>query len=133
MNKFLTYLIIVTMYIITTDAFAGNNIVNPKTVLNCYTKLLGHENEGVVKSTIQNIMKLKTVYPDLNYSKVIHKMEELSIKSESKKIRYNAYMAVNFFKYPKQLEWNLPKSYEELDKFLNNCEFNFEKPVAQTN
>ncbi len=121
------------MYIITTDVFAGSDVQNPKTILKCYEKLLNHENEGVVKSTIQNIMKLKTVYSNLNYSKVMKKLGELSIQSKSKKIRYNAYIAINFLKYPDQLEWNLPETYEELDDFFSNYEIKFDTPVAQTN
>jgi len=133
MNKILTYLIAVSIYVITADAFAGNDLKNPNAILKRYEQLLSHENEGVVKSSIQNIMKLQTVYSELNYSKVIQKIEELSIKSESKKIRYNAYIAVNFLKYPNQLEWNLPDTYQELDEFFINYEINFDKPIAQTN
>jgi hypothetical protein len=121
------------MYIITADAFAGNKNPDPNSVLYRYEKALNYENQGVVKSSIQNIIKLKTVYPELKYSKVIKKMEELSVKSDSKTIRFTAYMAVNFLKYPEQLEWNLPQSYEKLDTFLTNCEINFDKPIAQTN
>ena len=115
------------MYVITTDVFAKVNVKDPNTILRCYEQLLSHQNEGVVKSTIQNIMKLKTVYPELNYSKPIKIIEKLSVKSESKAIRFNAFVAVNYFKYPKQLEWNLPYNYKELDEFFYNNEINFKK------
>lgn len=133
MNKVLLYVIVVSMFVITADAFARNGSLKPEKVLNCYEKSLDHENQGIVASTILNIMKLKTVYPELNYSKTIKKIEELSLKSKSKKIRFSAYIAVNFLKYPNQLEWKLPESYKELDAFFNNCEINFDKPIAQTN
>lgn len=132
-NKTLTYLIIVTMYVITADAFAACNVQNPKTVLKCYEKSLDHENQGIVISVIQNIMKLKTVCPELKYSNVIDKLEKLALKSESKLVRYNAYMAFNFLKYPDQLQWDLPDSYEELDDFFQKYEIFFDKPIAQTN
>ncbi|MBN1406196.1 MAG: hypothetical protein JW956_00320 [Calditrichaceae bacterium] len=132
MNKILTYLITASIYLITADAFAGNDTLNPKTILSVYENSLNHENEGVVKSAIQNIMKLQTVYPELNYSKVIKRLEYLATKSDSKKIRFNAYIAVNIFKYPTQLDWNLPNSYEGMDEFFSNYEINFDKPIAQT-
>lgn len=133
MNKILTYLIIVSMHLITANVFASSDVQNPKTIMNCYENSSNHENEWVVKSTIQNIMKLNTVYSELNYSKALKKLQELSVKSESKKLRYNAYIAINFLKYPDQLKWNLPDTYEELDDFLSNYEIKLDTPIAQSN
>lgn len=133
MNRIFTYLIVITMFVMTADAFAKINIKNPETILKCYEKSLTDENEGVVKSVILNIMKMKTVYPELEYSKIIKKLEKLSCESQFEQIRYKAYMAVNFLKYPEQLKWNLPARYEDLDDFFQNYKIVFDSPVAQTN
>ena len=132
-NKLFTYLIIVSMYFITADAFAQWNEKSVKKALKCYEENLTHKNYGIVKSSIQNIMKLKVVYPEMKFSKAIKKLEKLSFGAESKIVRYNAYVAANYLYYPEQFQWDLPDSYEELDSFFQNYEFIFDKHIAQTN
>ena len=131
MNKVLTYLIIVSMYLVTADAFAQRTEESLQKALKHYEENLTHDNEGVVKSSIQNIMRMKVNYPQINYSNVCSKLENISFESESKLVRYMAYVAVDIIKYPEQFLWDLPDNYEESNEFFQNYEFIFDKPIAQ--
>lgn len=131
MSKIITYLIIVTMYVITADAFAQRTEKTINKALKHYEENLTNDNEGVVKSSIQNIMRLKVAYPEIDYSDVRKKLEDLSFESESKIVRYMAYVAVDIIKYPEQFQYDSSISYDELDEFFHNYQFMFDKPVAQ--
>ena len=119
------------MYIVTADAFAQRTEESLKKALKHYEENLIHDNEGVVKSSILNIMRMKVTYPQINYSNVCSKLENISFESESKLVRYMAYVAVDIIKYPEQFLWDLPDNYEESDEFFQNYEFIFDKPIAQ--
>ena len=76
-------------------------------------------------------MRLKVAYPDINCSKVCKKLEDLSFESESKLVRYMAYVAVDLIKYPEQFKCDSPTNYDDLDEYFTKYEFMFDKPVAQ--
>jgi hypothetical protein len=119
------------MYVVTADAFAYHSEENIKKALKHYAENLNHENEGVVKSSIQNIMRLKVAYPEMNYSKICKKLEDLSFESESKLVRYMAYVTVDLIKYPEQFHCDSSTNYDDLEEYFQNYEFMFDKPVAQ--
>lgn len=131
MNKLFTYLLVVTMFIAASDAFAQWSDKTVKKALKCYETNLKHENYGVVKSSISNILKIKVIYPERNSSKIVEKLEKLSFESKSGSVRYDAYVAANFLKYPEQFNWDLPDKYEELDNFFQSIKFEFDEQIAK--
>lgn len=119
------------MFFATADAFARWDKKHVEDALKSYEKSLDHDNEGVVMSTIRNIMKLKVMYPDMDFSKALDKLEKLSLESENKVIRYNAYAATNLLNYPDQLKWQIPEKYEDLEVFFENLNYIFDEQIAQ--
>ena len=133
MNKILTYVIVISMYIITADTFAQHSEESISQALKYYKDNLTNENIGVVKSSIQNIMRLKVAYPEYDYSNVCKKLKDLSNRADSKLIRDMAYIAADLINHPDQFNWNLSKDYDELEDFFLNYEFRFDEFIAQSN
>jgi hypothetical protein len=132
-KRYINFLIIMTMFFATTDVFAKWDQKDLKKALKCYEKTLSHDNEGLVISSIRNIMKLMVTYPQLDFSDAKKKLDKLSLESESKTIRYNAYVATNLLNYPDQLKWNIPEKYEDLEFFFENLNYIFDEQIAQAN
>jgi hypothetical protein len=116
---------------VTADAFAQRSEESITKALKHYKENLTHENVGVVKSSIQNIMRLKVAYPEMDYSKVSKKLEVLSFEADSKLIRDMAYVAADLIKHPDQFQWDLPESYDELKDFFYKYEVRFDERIAQ--
>ncbi|MEJ2054934.1 MAG: hypothetical protein P8X42_13515 [Calditrichaceae bacterium] len=78
MKRYINFLIIMTMFFATTDVFAKWDQKDLKKALKCYEKTLSHDNEGLVISSIRNIMKLMVTYPQLDFSDAKKKLDKLS-------------------------------------------------------
>jgi len=63
-----------------------------------YLKALSSDNTGVVESAIINVVRLKMVYTERDYSKIIMKLEWLSQENSDQNIRRDALMAFNILK-----------------------------------
>jgi len=81
---------------------------------------LHHTNNGVILSTIQNIMLLKQLYPKKDYSQIIKKLDDLSLKSPNKLIRLNAFLASNYLKYSEFANWTKDHEYNHVIKIFNS-------------
>jgi hypothetical protein len=84
-----------------------------------YFMCLNHPNYGVVESAVINIMKLKFVQPDRDYSKCLRKLEQLSKSGATKAIRIKAYVAVNYLKHPERFNWFKSGKYQEISEFFD--------------
>jgi len=84
-----------------------------------YFMCLNHSNSGVIESAIVNIMKLKFFNPDIDYTKCIYKLEQLSKSGQTKFIRVKAYVAANYLKHPERFNWFKSGLYQEISTFFD--------------
>jgi hypothetical protein len=64
--------------------------------LEYYMISLTYENEGVIQSAIENIMKIKCHYSELNYNKVLFKLQQLAENAKSNDTRTMAFICGNY-------------------------------------
>lgn len=131
MKKSFTLFAVVTFFALTLNGFAQWDAQKVEKAYQSYLQSLNHPNNGVVESAIINIMKLKLVYPDLDYAKLTKKLETLAFEGDNKSIRYKAYIAANFLKHPARFDWIKPGTYEELNQFFTEYETKLEKQLSR--
>ncbi|MBX3006467.1 MAG: hypothetical protein KF816_00430 [Melioribacteraceae bacterium] len=61
---------------------------------------LNSENKGVVEASILILMSAKKYYPELNLTKAVNKISELSQESKNLTIRYKAQLALMYVNFP---------------------------------
>lgn len=76
-------------------------------------------NEGVMESAIFNIIKLKLVYPYLDYTKLAVALDSIAENSGNKVIQRKAYLASMYVKYPERFNWITNKTYVENNAFFD--------------
>ena len=64
--------------------------------LEFYMISLNYENDGVVKSAIENIMKIKCHHSELNYGEVLSKLQQLAENAKSNDTRTMAFICSNY-------------------------------------
>ncbi len=104
--------------------FAANNIwaQSAKTLessLPNYYKALNSGNDGMIESAIENLVKLKIMAPDLDYSKAAEKLEQLTEDGETDQIQYKAFIASLYLQHPERFNW---LSSEDTNKKLQMAE-----------
>ena len=70
-----------------------------------YLQGLNHYNAAIAESAIYNVMLLKRYYPDLDFSKISIKLDDLAVNGQNKSIRIKAFIATNYIKNPEQYNW----------------------------
>jgi len=78
-----------------------------------YYKALNSDNHGMVESAIENLVKLKLFAPDLDYSKVAGKLDQLTEDGQTIQIKYKAFVANLYLESPEKFNWI---SSEDKDK-----------------
>lgn len=63
-----------------------------------YLNGLQHNNDGVVESSIVNLIKMKYYYPQLDYEKIVVCLEKLETSGHTKRIRDIAHVAKTYIK-----------------------------------
>jgi len=81
-----------------------------------YLMSLDHECRGVVESSIIYAAKMQFEYPELDYSKIIEKLDYLSLYDDSSALRIKAFIASSCLKNPDDFKWVENASFEELDR-----------------
>ena len=84
------------------NVFANNNSFPVEKVANNYLHLMDSEMSTVVESAVFNVMALKQRYPESDYSTVISKLANLSLRSDKPSVKYKAFLALNYFNH---MEW----------------------------
>ena len=118
MKTFTTFLTAITVLVFCVDVFANEVDQKIEKAKKAYGECLNTNVNGVIESTIINVMKMKAVYPDYNYSSLAKKLEKLSFDGPTQIIRYKAYIAANYLKHPERFSWIKADSYEEMTKFF---------------
>ena len=78
-----------------------------------YYKALTSDNHGMVESAIENLVKLKLFAPDLDFSKVAEKLDQLTEDGQTIQIKYKAFVANLYLESPEKFNW---LSSEDKDK-----------------
>ena len=118
MKRYTATIICVVMLSVVTSAFSKEY---PKTVQHAcknYLFALRMDNEGVVESTIFNIMKLKLVYPDLEYDQLAAVLDSIAQNSDKKELRQKAYLACMFLRHPEHFNWITKGTYDQNNAFF---------------
>jgi len=83
-----------------------------------YLKALGSKNTGLVESAIINVMKLKTAYPEKDYSRIMEVLDQLSRSASIRAIRYEAFVALNYLEHPERFNWIRTNDEQQFDEQL---------------
>ena len=83
-----------------------------------YLQGLKKNNLGVVESSIINLMKLRRVYPEGDYTEIISELETLQANGKTKSIRFMAYIAHNYFQSPERFSWLTQTDLTHMDSTL---------------
>ena len=89
---------IVCLVISTSTSFAQMSERVGDKAIKHYLISLGYSNPGVVQSAIENIMIFNLNYPDGDYSKIIQKLEEMTLGITQKSQGVNACVLAGYLK-----------------------------------
>ena len=79
---------------------------------------LNYDNDGLVESTICNVLKFKYQYPEADMSNIEATLDKISKKSNNKKIRAKATLVLKIMKNPEMLTEIGKNFFYEMDQFL---------------
>lgn len=98
-------IILNVLFILSINTAWGQSLNRLQASLPNYYNALNSENEGAIISAIENLVKLKIFAPDLDYSEVSEKLNELTEESENNEIKYKAFIAHLFLQNPERFYW----------------------------
>jgi len=84
-----------------------------------YYKALNSDNHGMVESAIENLVKLKVQSPDLDFSKVIKKLDQLTEDGQTIQIKYKAFVANLYLESPEKFNWITSEDKEKQVKLFD--------------
>lgn len=87
--------------------------------LKYYTHSLDYENTGIVESAIINIMKIKCYHPGIDYSNVIHKLQQLVKNGKTNNIKAMAFLCRNYLAIEGLSPELLKLNKEEAGQFIS--------------
>ena len=132
MKKYFAVSTAVMFLILTNSVLAQSPVNKIDRALLAYEQALDHTNNGVVESAIINIMKLKLIYPNQDYSGLTKKLNKLCFKNRTKTVRYKAYIAANYLQHPERFAWLQSQCANNLNDFFSRYEACLEKQVKRT-
>ncbi len=80
---------------------------------------LNYDNDGLVESTICNVLKFKYQYPETDMSGIEETLNKISRKSNNKKIQAKATLVIKIMKNPEMLSEIGKNFFYEMDQFLD--------------
>ena len=97
----LVYVLILSFNVVAQNKEMQDNPAKPgrdlcEKALKYYVHSLDHHNSGVVESAIMHIMSIKCYYPQINYTKVIYKLQQLVEDGDTGNIRAMAFICCNY-------------------------------------
>lgn len=113
MTKYSTLLTALMVMVLSMDCFAGPQSPKAAELTERYLSGLNHFNQGVVESAVINVMKMKVYYPNEDYSKIIKKLNQLTVEGLTKQIRIRAYVVNSYLNHPERFNWFTPSTEEE--------------------
>lgn len=91
--------------------------------LTAFQRGLNHPVPAIVESAMFNLLVLKIDYPELEYKKILKKLDVLSLNGKTSVIRYKAHLTAEFIKNPSLLaevetsDFNKYMDVEKADQF----------------
>ncbi len=80
---------------------------------------LNYDNNGLVESTICNVLKFKYQYPEADMSDIEETLNKISRESNNKKIQAKATLVIKIMNNPEMLSEIGKKFFYEMDQFLD--------------
>jgi hypothetical protein len=109
--KKITYtllLALLTLTVFSGSSFAEEKKAPKKTVVQrafeVFPKSLDSDYQGIVESTIYNVILLKKYYPNENYSSFVKKLNEIAEESTDPSIRYKAHLASTYLTFSDMIQ-----------------------------
>ena len=102
--------------ILSVNGYAKHTEKAAEQIAQRYLMSLDHECRGVVESSIVYAAKMQFEYPELDYSKIIEKLDYLAINDKNNALRIKAFIASSCLKKPEEFKWVENASFEELDR-----------------
>lgn len=84
---------------------------------------LNHQFPAIVESSMFNLLVLKIDYPDMDFTKVLKKLDDLQLYGKTSVVRYKAHVTTEFIKNPSMFldvdpsEFNQYMDVEKADHF----------------
>ena len=84
-----------------------------------YELCLKHENDGVVESSLVNVIKFKYRRPDADYDCIMKQLKQLSQNHENKRISQKAELVLQILQNSELVMAIGDNFYADIDQFLN--------------
>ena len=65
---------------------------------------LSSDVSGVVESSLFNSVNFKAAYPNFTSANVVEKLKRIAVEGDSHSLRYRAYLALSYYRYPDQFD-----------------------------
>ena len=111
--KTLTIITLTIILLLSINSGIAQSYKVAKAAVPNYYKALNSDNHGMIESAIENLVKLKLFAPDLDYSKVAEKLDQLTEDGQTIQIKYKAFVANLYLESPEKFNWI---SSEDKDK-----------------
>jgi hypothetical protein len=70
-----------------------------------YLQALQQPNEGLVESAMINLIKMKSYYPDLDYSRLTNRLQYLAEQGRTQSLRFLAFFTRHYLEEPVNIGW----------------------------
>lgn len=120
-------IVLFSLLVITLANFvsAGNSI-NYEAAMENYLKALNSNNDGMIESAIENLVKFKMAAPEVDFTEAGEKMESLCKTGKTNVICYKAFIGQLYLKNPERFNWlnsdSIETGYSKLDKMFAKIE-----------
>jgi hypothetical protein len=102
-----------------------------KAALPNYYNALNSNNDGVIESAIENLVKLKIHAPDLDFSKVTKRLDQLTEQGNTSEIKYKAFIAYLYLENTERFNWISSENKDRKLKIVEELFVKLEKQIKK--
>ena len=101
--------------------------------LKVFPVYLKSDYQGIVESTIYNIVVLKRYFPNADYSKLINKLNDVALDNSSPSIRYKAHLASMYLTFGNNIKLITAQTTYNHEKVFRQIADQLEKELLVSN
>jgi len=102
-----------------------------KAALPNYSNALNSNNDGVIESAIENLVKLKIHAPDLDFSKVTKRLDQLTEQGNTREIKYKSFIAYLYLEDAERFNWIASEDRDKKLKIVEELFVRLEKQIKK--
>ena len=129
--KTFTIIIFTLIFIIANIAAQAQSAKTLKAALPNYYNALNSNNDGAIESAIENLVKLKIHAPDLDYSKVAKRLDQLTAQGNTGEIKYKAFVAYLYLEDAERFNWISSENRDKKLKIVEELFVRLEKQIKK--